>query len=134
MAEYNNGTSLSSVLVGILGFIINFWVESLLYAVVLNIATSCLILGFGFPVAVLYFRKIVFGTQEIPCENVIFLFLKRKSGSLITKNSVQDSKHQGLMGLDSDGLRYLACESNDVIKQNVRFPVKDFRFIKRGLD
>jgi hypothetical protein len=63
MAEYNNGTSLSSVLVGILGFIINFWVESLLYAVVLNIAASCFILCFGFPVAILYFRKIVFGTQ-----------------------------------------------------------------------
>jgi hypothetical protein len=121
MAEYNNGTSLSSVLVGILGFIINFWVESLLYAVVLNIATSCLILGFGFPVAVLYFRKIVFGKQEIPDEKVIFLFLKIKSGSLITKLSAQDSKHQGLMGLDSDGVRFAACESNDVIKQHVRY-------------
>lgn len=84
--------------------------------------------------AIVYFRKIVFGTQDPPIDSVIFCLLKIKYGSLVTKNSAQEARHQGLMELDLKGERFQSSETNELVKQqHVSFPVKDLRFIRRRI-
>lgn len=73
--------------------------------------------------AIVYFRKIVFGAQDPPIDSY---------GSLVTKNSAQEARHQGLMELDLEGERFQSSETNELVKQQHIYKEKNM-WIMRDL-